>query len=86
MQIKNTKEYYTQFYKFLVENNVRIGTLLRYKNRVYMVLDGHASYDDFELRISRVHSFPTTEESLYRKAINVKYSDIKEETKVFSCS
>ena len=83
MQIKNTKEYYTEFYKFLVENNVRIGTLLRYKNRIYMVLDGHASYDDFELRISRVHSFPTTEESLYRKAINVKYKDIiKEETKV----
>ena len=83
MQIKNTKEYYTEFYKFLVENNVRIGTLLRYKNRVYMVLDGHASYDDFELRISRVHSFPTTDESLYRKAINVKYKDIiKEETKV----
>lgn len=82
MQIKNTKEYYTQFYKFLVENNVRIGTLLRYKNKVYMVLDGHATYEDFELRISRVHTFPATAETLYRKAINVKYSDIKEETKV----
>ena len=82
MQIKNTNEYYTEFYTFLVENNVRIGTLLRYKNKVYMVLDGHATYEDFELRIARVHSFPTTEESLYRKAINVKYSDIKEETKV----
>lgn len=82
MQIKNTKEYYTEFYKFLVENNVRIGTLLRYKNKVYMVLDGHASYDDFELRIARVHTFPATAESLYRNAMNVKYSDIKEETKV----
>lgn len=82
MQIKNTKEYYTQFYKFLVENNVRIGTLLRYKNKVYMVLDGHATYEDFELRIARVHTFPATAETLYRNAINVKYSDIKEETKV----
>lgn len=82
MQIKNTKEYYTEFYKFLVENNVRIGTLLRYKNKVYMVLDGHATYEDFELRIARTHSFPATTESLYRNAMNVKYSDIKEETKV----
>lgn len=82
MRIKHTKEYYTEFYNFLVENNIRIGTLLWYKNRFYMVLDGHVSYDDFELRISSVHSFPTTTESLYRKAINVKYKDIKEETRV----
>ena len=47
-----------------------------------MVLDGHATYEDFELRIARVHTFPATEESLYRNAMNVKYSDIKEETKV----
>ena len=64
MQIKNTKEYYTEFYKFLVENNVRIGTLLRYKNKVYMVLDGHATYEDFGVGVSRVHSFSTAEEYL----------------------
>lgn len=45
-------------------------------------MDGHASYEDLELRISRVHSFPATEESLYRNAVNVKYKDKKEETRV----
>lgn len=77
MRIKHTKEYYTEFYNFLVEKNIRIGTLLWYRNKIYMVLGEYETYTDFELRIARVDFFPITKESMQRNSRYVKYSDIK---------
>ena len=76
MLVKNTKQYYTEFYNFLAENNVRIGTVLRISNKNYIVLDGSDTYGDFELRISRLHKFPI-KSNLYENSIHVKYSDIR---------
>lgn len=76
MLVKNTKQYYTEFYNFLAENNVQIGTVLRISNKNYIVLDGNDTYGDFELRISRLHTLPI-KSKLYANSIHVKYSDIR---------
>lgn len=76
MLVKNTKQYYTEFYNFLGENKVRIGTVLRISNKNYIVLDGSDTYGDFELRISRLHTLPI-KSNLYANSIHVKYSDIR---------
>lgn len=76
MLVKNTKQYYTEFYNFLAENKVRIGTVLRLNKKDYIVLDGNDTYGDFELRVSRLHSF-SMRADLYANSISVKYSDIR---------